>query len=54
MSASFKNWMPTVEHGEMFWSIDGYLYLTVNHVNSFWKEDGNLNDECQYLRIKIL
>lgn len=54
MSASFKNWMPTVELGEMFWSIDGYLYLTVNHVNSFWKEDGNLNDKCQYIRIKIL
>ncbi len=54
MSASFKNWMPTVESGEMFWSSDGYLYLTVNHVNSFWKVDGNLNDKCQYIRIKIL
>jgi len=54
MSASFKNWMPTVEPGEMFWSNDGYLYLTVNHVNSFWKQDGNLNDTCQYIRIKIL
>lgn len=54
MSARFKNWMPTIEHGEMFWSTDGYLYLTVNHVNSFWKPDGNLNDKCQYIRIKIL
>lgn len=54
MSASFKNWMPTIELGEMFWSTDSYLYLTVNHVNSFWKQDGNLNDKCQYIRIKIL
>lgn len=54
MSASFKNWMPTVEPGEMFWSTDCYLYVTVNHVNSFWKEDGNLNDKCQHIRIKIL
>lgn len=54
MSASFKNWMPAVELGLMFWSNDGYLYLAVNHVNSFWKEDGNINDKYQYLRIKIL
>jgi hypothetical protein len=54
MSASFKNWMPTVEPEEMFWSNDGYLYLTANHVNSFWKQDGNLNDKCQHIRIKIL
>lgn len=54
MSASFKNWMPTVEPGEMFWNNDGYLYLTVNHVKSFWKQDGRLNDKCQYIRIKIL
>jgi len=54
MSASFKNWMPTVESGEMYWSIDGYLYLTVNHVNSFWTADGHLNEKCQYIRIKIL
>lgn len=54
MSASFKNWMPTVEPGEIFWSTDNFLYLTVNHVNSFWRQDGNLNDKCQYIRIKIL
>ena len=54
MSVSFKNWMPTVETGEMYWGIDGYLYLTVNHVNSFWTADGHLNEKCQYIRIKIL
>ena len=53
MSTSFKNWMPTVDKGEMFWCTDGYLYLTVNHANSFWKEDGSLNEKCQYVRIKI-
>lgn len=62
MIASFKNWMPIVdenwmptnENSEIFWSTDGYLYLTVNHVNSFWKENGRLNDINQYIRIKIL
>lgn len=54
MSTSFKNWMPIVENGDMFWSSDGYLYLTVNHINYFWKTDGNLNEKCQYIRIKIL
>ncbi len=54
MSASFKNWMPTVDSGEIFWSTDHFLYLTVKHVNTFWKQDGNLNDKCQYIRIKIL
>lgn len=54
MSTSFKNWMPTAEPREMFWSTDGYLYLTVNHVKSFWIPDGNLNDKRQYIRIGIL
>lgn len=54
VSASFKYWMPTVEPQEMFWGKDNYLYLAVNHVNSFWKEDGHLNSNCQYIRIKIL
>lgn len=54
IDVSFKNWMPTVNPGEMFWSSDGYLYLTVNHSNSFWTADGYLNDKCQYIRIKIL
>lgn len=54
MSASFKNWMPNLEPGEMFWSSDTYLYIAVNHAKSFWKQDGNLNDNCQYLRIKVL
>ncbi|MGJ1446510.1 SH3 domain-containing protein [Sphingobacterium spiritivorum] len=54
MSVSFKNWMPAVNPGEMFWSTDGYLYLTANHINSFWMEDGQLNTSFQYLRIKVL
>ena len=54
ITASFNKWMPTLENSNMFWSTDGYLYLTVNHVNAFWKEDGNLNEGCQYIRIKTL
>jgi hypothetical protein len=54
VSVGFKNWMPTAENGEIFWSTDGYLYLTANHVASFWKENGHNNEKCQYLKIKIL
>lgn len=54
MSASFKNWMPVMENGEIFWSTDGYLYLIVHNVKSFWKEDGQLNDKYQFIRMKIL
>lgn len=52
MSASFKNWMPALESHNMFWSADGYLYLTVHNAKSFWKENGALNDNYQYMRIK--
>ncbi|WP_293916146.1 MULTISPECIES: SH3 domain-containing protein [unclassified Sphingobacterium] len=54
ISVSFKNWMPAVDPGELFWSNDGYIYLTANHVNSFWMENGQLNNTYQYLRIKVL
>lgn len=57
MSTSFTNWMPTVwsvEGGEAFWASDNYLYLSVNHSNSFWAEDGGLNCEFQYVRMKII
>ena len=53
MSAEFKNWMPTVEPEDIFWAKDGYLYLAVTHSSVFWKEDGSLNDQFQYMRIKI-
>lgn len=52
MSASFKNWMPALENQDIFWSSDGYLYLTVHNTKSFWKENGDLNDQYQYIRIK--
>ena len=54
MSVSFKNWMTLAENNEMFWSTDGYLYLTVHNAKNFWKENGQYNDKCQYIRIKII
>lgn len=51
---SFKNWMPILKKGEMFWSTDDYLYVAVNHVNAFWTNNGALNEKCQFIRIKIL
>lgn len=54
MSASFKNWMPAIEPGDMFWSKDGYLYLNANHVKAYWQENGHLNSQFQYIRIKVL
>lgn len=51
---SFKNWMPSDESTQLFWSRDGYFYAAVNHINSYWKPDGSLNDKFQYIRIKVL
>ena len=53
MIAGFKNWMPATEPSDIFWASDGYLYLAVTHSSVFWKEDGSLNDQFQYMRIKI-
>ena len=50
---SFNKWMPTVEPRDIFWSNDGYLYLSVNSVYTFWSADGNLNKKSQYIRIKV-
>lgn len=54
ISASFKNWMPAIDPSEMFWSNDGYLYLNVNHSKAAWQENGKLNNQFQYIRIRIL
>ena len=54
MSASFVNWVPTVDTGEMFWSTDGYLYLTVYPSSSYGQHDGSADDKFQYIRIKVL
>lgn len=53
MGAGFMHWMPIVEPENIFWAKDGFLYLAVNHSAAFWKEDGHINDEFQYIRIKV-
>jgi hypothetical protein len=50
LNASFTNWMPQ----ESFFGTDGYLYVSVNHPSQYWGIDGEVNNEHQYLRIKIL
>lgn len=54
MTASFKNWMPLMEHGKIFWSNDGYLYLSVHNTKTYWTDDGNLNNKYQYIRLKLI
>ncbi|MBE0390307.1 hypothetical protein [Flavobacterium sp. PL002] len=54
MNVSFKKWMPLMENNEVFWSKDGYLYLSVHNVKTFWNEKGFYNNKYQYIRIKIL
>jgi hypothetical protein len=54
VSVSFKNWMNTLEENKTFWSQDGYLYCPVNHINVYWNKDGNINNKCQYIRMKIM
>lgn len=53
MRAGFKNWMPAVEPKDIFWAKDGYLYLAVNHSAAFWTVDGDINQQYQYIRIKM-
>ncbi len=53
VSTSFIRWMPAVNPEDIFWARDGYLYLAVNHSAAFWKADGSLNDNYQYIRIKV-
>jgi hypothetical protein len=53
ISACFKNWMPAGEKNDTFWSSDGYLYLPVIHNKAYWSQDGDLNKNFQYVRIKI-
>lgn len=50
LNASFTSWMPQ----ESFFGADGYLYVSANHPTQYWRVDGEVNDEHQYIRIKIL
>jgi hypothetical protein len=49
MSASFKNWIPN----EIFWSIDGCLYLSVNHAKAIFSAESLKLKEFQYLKINL-
>jgi len=51
LNVSFKNWMPSED---LFWSTDNYLYVAVNGTSAYWTADGRLNNNYQYLRIKVL
>lgn len=53
MSASFKNWMPAGEQGEIFWGDDEYLYVPILHSKVFWTDEGDFNNNYQYVRIEI-
>jgi hypothetical protein len=39
---------------DLFWSTDNYLYVAVNGTSGYWTADGRLNNNYQYLRIKVL
>ncbi|UKJ08594.1 hypothetical protein [Solitalea lacus] len=54
MGASFTNWMPATEEDVAFWSTDGYFYFVAFHSKEFWHQDGKLNAQYQYLRLKVL
>lgn len=48
----FTNWQAYNKEEEAFWGSDGHFYLPVNHKAVVWV-DGDLNDQRQYVRIKI-
>lgn len=54
LEASFSNWMVALEPYEVYWVDDNTLVLKVIHARAFWDEAGNLNDDAQYLKLKIL
>lgn len=52
--AGFKNWMAyNWKMENAFWSNDGHFYIPINHRVKFWNEEGNYNENYQYIRIKI-
>lgn len=53
INLSFSNWMPD-EKENIFWSSDGFLYLRANHPVVYWLEDGRVNSEWQYLRMRLV
>lgn len=49
----FSEWMPTFDLEKIFWGSDNCLYLAIINKNNYWKEDGNMNDDFQYVKIKF-
>ncbi|WP_439879767.1 SH3 domain-containing protein [Pontibacter sp. MBLB2868] len=54
LDASFSKWMVALEPQEVFWLNPSTLVVKVLHAQAFWDEDGDLNNDYQYLKIKIL
>jgi hypothetical protein len=52
-SIKFSEWMPSYDLENIFWGSDGNLYLAVINKNSYWKQDGNLNEDFQFVKIKF-
>ncbi len=53
MNASFNNWVQGYNKGDIFWSTDGYLYVTASHMATMGDMDSD-KIEKQYMRIKVL
>lgn len=55
MAASFTNWFPDAEKfSDIFWSADGYFYVTVIHAQAMWGETNDEKPKKQYLRINLI
>ncbi|WP_299703712.1 SH3 domain-containing protein [uncultured Pontibacter sp.] len=54
LEASFINWMVALEPYEVYWLDNTTLVMKVMHSKTFWDETGNLNNDSQYLKMKIL
>ncbi|MGB2783944.1 hypothetical protein [Psychrobacter sp.] len=53
LDVGFSRWMVVGEMEDSFWARDGYLYLSVNHRATVWTAEGDLNQQHQYIRIKV-
>lgn len=54
LKVGFANWMPTYDNGNIFFGQDNCLYVPVNHSESYWDKNGNINENYEYIKIKIL
>ncbi|WP_455151903.1 hypothetical protein [Capnocytophaga sp.] len=54
ITAELSNWkIYNIDENDVFFSKNGYLYVSINPINSFLDSKGELNKQRMYIKIKI-